>query len=120
MDGREFFHLVEKHPDLQWLGVTEGPGPGAGEVVVLNRSSGAKVALELAAVLEHPWPELRAVLTGRRPLRIMTHLTRIVGYFSQVQNWNRSKIAELRDRQKGEYRVEATAPPPRKELAPVA
>jgi hypothetical protein len=37
----------------------------------------------------------------------MTHVTRIVGYFSQLQNWNRSKIAELRDRQKGNYSLEA-------------
>jgi len=30
-------------------------------------------------------------------------LTRIVGYFSRVQNWNKSKLGELKDRQKGQY-----------------
>lgn len=33
----------------------------------------------------------------------LTHMTRIVGYYSKVHNWNRSKIGELRDRQKGDY-----------------
>lgn len=32
--------------------------------------------------------------------------TRIVGYFSKVSNFNLSKLAELRDRQHGRYRVE--------------
>jgi ribonucleoside-triphosphate reductase len=32
-------------------------------------------------------------------------ITRIVGYFSRVNNWNKSKTGELKDRQKGIYRV---------------
>ena len=32
-------------------------------------------------------------------------LTRIVGYFSRVSNWNKSKLGELKDRQKGNYSV---------------
>lgn len=32
-------------------------------------------------------------------------VTRIVGYFSRVNNWNLSKIGELKDRQKGNYKV---------------
>lgn len=30
-------------------------------------------------------------------------VTRVVGYFSRIDNWNNSKKAELRDRQKGIY-----------------
>jgi ribonucleoside-triphosphate reductase len=33
------------------------------------------------------------------------HITRIVGYFSRTSGWNKSKIAELEDRRKGDYRV---------------
>lgn len=33
-------------------------------------------------------------------------VTRIVGYFSRIQNWNNSKIGELKDRHKGNYIVE--------------
>jgi ribonucleoside-triphosphate reductase len=36
-------------------------------------------------------------------------LTRIVGYFSRIKNWNKSKLGELHDRQKGNYHVLGTA-----------
>jgi len=32
-------------------------------------------------------------------------VTRIVGYFSRVNNWNKSKIGELKDRRQGNYKV---------------
>lgn len=32
-------------------------------------------------------------------------VTRIVGYFSRISNWNRSKIGELKDRHQGNYSV---------------
>lgn len=34
-------------------------------------------------------------------------ITRIVGYFSRVSNWNKSKLGELHDRRKGNYSVSA-------------
>ena len=37
--------------------------------------------------------------------RDVSHITRVVGYFSHVENWNKSKIGELRDRQAGNYKV---------------
>lgn len=33
-------------------------------------------------------------------------ITRIVGYYSRINNWNRSKIGELRDRHRGNYQIE--------------
>jgi ribonucleoside-triphosphate reductase len=38
-------------------------------------------------------------------------LTRIVGYFSRVNNWNKSKLGELKDRHKGNYSVTLSCPP---------
>ena len=35
--------------------------------------------------------------------RDVKHISRVVGYYSRVENWNVSKKAELRDRQKGSY-----------------
>jgi ribonucleoside-triphosphate reductase len=32
-------------------------------------------------------------------------MTRVVGYFSRVHNWNKSKLGELKDRQRGNYSV---------------
>ncbi len=32
-------------------------------------------------------------------------ISRVVGYYSRIENWNKSKQAELRDRQRGSYEV---------------
>ena len=37
-------------------------------------------------------------------------LTRIVGYFSRIDNWNKSKIGELRDRRAGSYVLASEEP----------
>ena len=39
-------------------------------------------------------------------------ITRIVGYYSRVNNWNPSKLAELRDRQRGNYKIASPSPRP--------
>lgn len=49
--------------------------------------------------------EFVKVMMGERSPMILSGVTRIVGYFSRVNNWNRSKIGELRDRRKGVYGV---------------
>jgi anaerobic ribonucleoside-triphosphate reductase len=48
-------------------------------------------------------------------------ITRIVGYYSRVNNWNKSKLGELRDRHAGQYKLGPTAPPAEREpvLEPV-
>ena len=35
-------------------------------------------------------------------------MSRVVGYYSIIENWNGSKQAELVDRQKGEYKLSET------------
>ncbi len=40
-------------------------------------------------------------------------VTRIVGYFSRISNWNKSKLGELKDRHKGDYSVAEVFPPVR-------
>jgi ribonucleoside-triphosphate reductase len=40
-------------------------------------------------------------------------MTRIVGYFSRIANWNKSKLGELKDRQQGNYHVTGAVPPMR-------
>jgi hypothetical protein len=109
MDGRAFFDQVDAHGGLNWLGSRQGAGPGTDEVYVGHALTGARYALPVEAILAHEWDELEAVLTGKRRPRVLTHLTRIVGYFSQVHNWNRSKHAELRDRRLGAYTVDEPA-----------
>jgi len=40
-------------------------------------------------------------------------MTRIVGYFSRISNWNQSKLGELKDRRRGNYSVTEIVPPMR-------
>ena len=103
MDGRVFYDRVAEHGELEWLGVREGSDPTADEVYVGYGTAGAKLALPVETILSREWDEIEAVLTGKRQARVLTHLTRIVGYFSQVHNWNRSKHTELADRGRGGY-----------------
>ncbi|TLD42797.1 MAG: Ribonucleotide reductase of class III (anaerobic), large subunit [Candidatus Jettenia ecosi] len=43
-------------------------------------------------------------------------ISRIVGYFSRINNWNKSKIGELADRHKGNYQVDDLLPKEREVL----
>lgn len=36
-------------------------------------------------------------------------ISRVVGYFSKVPNWNKAKLAEKRDREKGDYHIEKSS-----------
>lgn len=49
--------------------------------------------------------EFLKVMRGDRQSIVLEGVTRIVGYYSRVNNWNKSKIGELRDRGDGRYGV---------------
>ena len=61
-----------------------------------------KVHLTLKAVEDiMPQDLLKAVVNGRD----VFHVTRIVGYYSHTENWNKSKLGELKHRHEGNYHV---------------
>jgi hypothetical protein len=99
MDAREFRDRLSARPDLELLGASDA------ELFVRDLARSVTLALHPRAVLDNRWPELEAVLLGRRRPEVMMKWTRIVGYFSATCNWNRSKLAELRDRSAGDYAV---------------
>ncbi|MBU0650511.1 anaerobic ribonucleoside-triphosphate reductase [bacterium] len=51
------------------------------------------------AIKENDWD------TIRKQMPSLTYMTRIVGYFSKIHNWNVSKKGELKDRHIGAYKV---------------
>lgn len=106
MDGHDFYARICNHGGFEWLGVRDGKTPENDEVLVQYKKTRAKFAVAVSAILDNSWDTLLEVLSGKRSPRVMTHLTRIVGYYSQLHNWNRSKLAELRDRQKGDYGIQ--------------
>jgi len=103
MTGREFYDAVQAEDELTWLGVQEG-GPGEADCVVVQSRvlHDSKHAIPIAEIQRCP-EQVLDCLMGRQMFQTMIHLTRIVGYYSRVNNWNRSKLAELKDRQKGFY-----------------
>jgi len=103
MNGHTFLENVQAHPSLH-LG--RGPRDDRVYVVYLGPDD-ARVGWELEpeTIRAHPWETLCAVLTGRRRPDVMSHIARIVGYYSNMRNWNPSKLAEARDRARGEYEV---------------
>ena len=53
--------------------------------------------------LEANTPEtLAKVIVGGRSV---SQISRVVGYYSRIENWNKGKLGELKDRRKGNYGV---------------
>ena len=103
----DFFNQVEGHKDLEGLGVEngssdEGINPG---VIVRHKPTQMLTRLPAAAVEKADWEVIEEVLVGKREPQALQHMTRVVGYFSRIENWNKSKVGELKDRQKGVYQV---------------
>ena len=103
MDGKQFYQSVVSHPDLEWRGVKAYEDARKDEVFICSKTTGRKYSIRIAAINDVNWEDLERVLIEGRDPFIMRHVTRIVGYYSNLANWNSSKIAELKDRQKGNY-----------------
>ena len=117
LNARNFYGLVDEHAELEWLGAKTND-EGVDCAYVRCTSTGTKHEVPLTEIAKHDWETWEAVLLSQRDAKIMKHITRIVGYYSQVDNWNRSKLAELDDRHKGNYGVpEQGAAPVVRELA---
>ncbi len=129
----EFAERIDAHPDMSIVGARFGETHAEDEVIVENARTEKIYAVKIGPC-KHPafldrttmkhgpltvttlddstWPQMVDMLEGRRGGGVMVYVTRIVGYYSMIQqrghtNWNRSKIAELVDRQKGDYKIGA-------------
>lgn len=72
------------------------------KVKVLNSSMQAAFEVSVDAIVRQPLADL--ILALETGLFMRLHgVTRIVGYYSKINNWNKSKISELVDRRKGNY-----------------
>lgn len=105
MHMNQFYDMIEQHPELQGLGVDAGCDGRQPGVIVKYTKNGLMTRLPVAAIEAVEWGILEDVLVGRREPQVLQHMTRVVGYFSRVENWNKSKVGELKDRQKGNYGI---------------
>ncbi len=58
----------------------------------------------------HKWTPRLQDTCGYCSSKDVYGVTRIVGYFSRITNWNKSKLGELKDRHKGQYSVAGSFP----------
>ena len=74
------------------------------KIKVLDHDVEKAYLVEVDTIIRQPVEAvIRALGTGgERPLQ---GVTRIVGYYSRIDNWNKSKISELQARHKGRYGV---------------
>ncbi|HHT9131598.1 MAG TPA: hypothetical protein ACFYED_03845 [Candidatus Tripitaka californicus] len=103
-----FSEAVEAHEYLEIDGDVEGDGLSTHCLTVLDHEKKVAHNITLEAILTQELDALiKALETGvKNPLY---GVTRIVGYYSRISNWNKSKLGELRDRHKGNYSVKAVA-----------
>jgi len=80
-------------------------GEGCEGTAVLVSGPQGLVRLSADAILRNDWETLRAVIVGEREPRVLAHMSRVVGYFSRIDNWNKSKLGELADRGRGDYGI---------------
>jgi hypothetical protein len=107
MDIKEFFKSVEEHDELKGVGMDYDQKQNEGKFAIEHKSSKFVTIIPAGAVEKSDWSLLEDVLTCKREPQILYHMTRVVGYYSRVENWNKSKLGELKDRQSGNYAVTA-------------
>ena len=73
--------------------------------VGMGFDAGISTVFRMPAIIEHSWDDLRAMAIGQKDISPLYHVTRIVGYFSRIENWNKSKLGELTDRRRGDYAI---------------
>ena len=107
MKPDEWKVLLEKHTHWQVVEVCEG------RLTVHNTRTGRFYRIDPSGDITPE--EAREVLEGRREPVMLHTITRITGYYSSTENWQRSKLAELEDRRKGNYALPSFDKPKRKD-----
>ncbi len=105
MELAKFYDMIESHPELEGLGIDAECKDHQPGVIIKQSKTGLMTRLPVAAIEDIDWDILEDVLMGRREPQILQHMTRVVGYFSRIENWNKSKVGELKDRHKGDYSI---------------
>lgn len=108
MELSEFYDRVEAHSALKGVGVDSADADKPC-VYVEYSDSGMVTRLPVAALKEAAWDLIEEILVGKREPVVLQHMTRVVGYYSRIENWNKSKIGELKDRHRGEYALAESA-----------
>jgi len=107
MDLADFYSKVEEHPQLAGKSIQEADKDNPKDTIYIEFTGGNNIvtAIPVEAIEKADWETIEEVLTIKRDPQVLYHMTRVVGYYSRIENWNKSKIGELHDRQKGNYSI---------------
>ena len=93
----DFFHKVNDNDRL------EGAGIDTANMLVKVYADGVPVVIGVDFIERSEWGAVEGTLLKQgAPL---SQMSRVVGYYSKIEDWNQSKIGELKDRQKGNYEI---------------
>jgi hypothetical protein len=95
----DIFQSVNDDPNLEGLGVEDG----FFYVRHIPRDAVYRIPADACKMT---WRDLRDCLYGLKTFMPISHMTRVCGYYSRVENWNPSKVSELHDRHRGNYSVQ--------------
>lgn len=71
---------------------------------------GAFNRVSIHEIVNVPSLQITSCIKNERAPIMCYGVTRIVGYYSRVNNWNKSKIGELRDRNQQNYALHGRSP----------
>lgn len=95
MTGLDFYDKVEQSDRLELQYIKDGC------IMVYNTVLKTLFSVEVETILNNTWDVLFDIFTGKREPDILRHMSRVVGYYSQTENWNKSKLGELEARRNG-------------------
>lgn len=99
-----FDAAIEGHDFLEIDGDIEGNTPSEHYLKIINHKLECAFSVSMDAIIRQDLNYIVNTLETGIALRLYG-VTRIVGYYSRVSNWNKSKIGELHDRHVGNYSV---------------
>ena len=102
----DFYTRVEEDPELRGVAITTETDRATRRALVEEIRTACHTSLPFEAIATHDWEMIRDIILGTRSPVLLHHVTRIVGYFSRIENWNRSKLGELHDRRAGTYSLQ--------------
>jgi len=96
---KDFIDAIEKHDDLEGMDIRDN------KLYVRNKQTNQVCSISFECIEDNSLSVLQDILEGKREPEALYQMSRVVGYFSRIDNWNDSKKGELKDRQKGNYNV---------------
>lgn len=99
-----FDAAIAGHDFLEVDGDIEGETPQEHLLKIINHKLECAFSISVDAIIRQDLEYVISSLETGITLRLHG-VTRIVGYYSRISNWNKSKIGELHDRHMGKYSV---------------